>query len=347
MAPRPETEIRTQAVPRCPVCGGSGRVRHTGLSDRLHGVPGIWSQRSCSRCGAAWLDPRPIDDDLVLCYPTAYFTHAAPDLADPRGVGWRRHVRGLVLSSDRFGYPFSGGVRSGWAEALARVPAIRTRATHRLSVLFPAWARNGRLLDVGCGSGEFLAIMRGFGWKVAGVEVDPAAASAARAGFGLTVWDTLREAVELGGGFDVMTMSHVLEHVPDPRAFLVQAAEALVSGGQLLAVTPNAESAGHRIFGADWFPLEVPRHLVIFAPRALRRLAGSVPNFSDVEVGTESRIARKIARDARDVRRTGRFRSGVRSPFESEYQAAFAALERTWSVVAPVGEELTLKATKR
>jgi SAM-dependent methyltransferase len=189
--------------------------------------------------------------------------------------------------------------------------------------------------------------MRGFGWDVAGVEVDPAAASAARDGFGLKVWATLGEAVEAGDRFDVITMSHVLEHVPDPRAFLILAAEALVPGGQLLAVTPNAESAGHRLFGADWFPLEVPRHLVIFAPRALRRLAGSVPNFSDVEIGTDSRIARKIARDARDVRRTGRFRSGVHPSFDREYQAAFAVLERTWSVVAPVGEELTLKATKR
>lgn len=86
-----------------------------------------------------------------------------------------------------------------------------------MQIMYSDGARKGRLLDVGCGSGEFLAQMRELGWDVFGVEPDPQAARVAREQFGLTVWPgALAEASFPDGFFDAVTLNHVIEHVADP-----------------------------------------------------------------------------------------------------------------------------------
>ena len=143
----------------------------------------------------------------------------------------------------------------------------------------------GRLLDVGCGDGRRLALLRTRGWQVEGQEVDPQAAARARAS-GLTVHVGPLEALALPGQqFDAVTLNHVVEHLPNPASTLRECCRLVRQGGQLVAITPNARSLGHEVFGGSWRGLEPPRHLHVFTPRALARLARSA-GFSRVDVET-------------------------------------------------------------
>ncbi len=72
-----------------------------------------------------------------------------------------------------------------------------------------------------------------------------------------------------------------MEHFHDPGAAVRRCLALLRPGGVLWIATPNIDSLGHERFGADWFGLDPPRHLVLFTPRALERLLREV-GFGDV-----------------------------------------------------------------
>jgi len=351
-ADRPSGEgIATVVVPRCPLCGGRGPVVYTGVRDRLHAVPGLWSHRRCERCGSLWLDPRPADADLGRCYPDAYFTHEGGDEADlaRRLDGIKGLVRRHVLAT-RFGYRFAEGPAGpsvlGWLVSL--LPTVRERAAHSLGPLFLPRPAGRRLLDVGCGNGFYLAVMRAYGWEVMGQEVDPAAAEAARRAYGVEVTvEPLGELARRRPEFDVVTASHVLEHVPDPPRFLAAATGCLRPGGLLVVVTPNASSLGHRVFRADWYALDAPRHLLVSTAAGLAAAARTTPCLEDVEIRSLARKAPKTWRLAADVRRSGRYKSGQPIPRSQRVAArAFGAVEALATRAWPVGEELVLTARR-
>jgi predicted SAM-dependent methyltransferase len=105
--------------------------------------------------------------------------------------------------------------------------------------------------------------------------------------------------------FDAVTMSHSLEHVHDPVAWLREARRIIKPDGQLTIATPNARSLLHRKFGADWFALEPPRHLHIFNRLALGaalRQAG----FERFVIFTSIRDVNGAWHGSRSIRRSGR-----------------------------------------
>lgn len=154
-------------------------------------------------------------------------------------------------------YHLKGDVPSTFAPTLAR---IRKR-------LEP-----GTALDVGTGRGAFLEALARLGWHARGVEPDTPAAEAARArGFDVQV-ATFEEAELPEAAFDLVTLLQVLEHLPDPVAALRRLRALLRPGGTAVLAVPNADSWEARLTGPAWFHLDVPRHLVHFSPRGLRRL---------------------------------------------------------------------------
>ncbi|HKB17743.1 MAG TPA: class I SAM-dependent methyltransferase [Candidatus Dormibacteraeota bacterium] len=257
--------IRTQPRPSCRVCGSAGDLIYVGLVDSLFGAPGEWSMRRCGNrgCRLLWLDPQPTSEDIGMAYAT-YFTHeersGAPSL--PKRIF--RQVRASYLRSS-LGYTAATSKR-GW-RLLAPVSHLLPGggASFAAGVMFlPAQNASPRLLDVGCGGGDFIAGMQGLGWNVSGIETDPIAVKRAQSR-GLDVHLGEVWTAELAEeSFDAITMAHVIEHVHDPARVLARCRRLLKANGTLVVTTPNSESWGHRRFGRDWLSLDPPRHLHLF-----------------------------------------------------------------------------------
>lgn len=254
-----------EGVERCPVCDSEDRrLLYEGLHDRLFGAPGRWTVYSCLACGSAYLDPRPTRESIGRAYER-YFTHEATGRENLHGLGWWRRVRRAVANgylNRRFGTDYRPSSRlGGWL--LQFVPGPR----HSLDALgrhLPRPAPGMSLLDVGCGNGDFLDIARRAGWRVMGVEPDPVAVEVARSR-GLDVrLGTIEALAGMTRAFDVITLSHVIEHVHDPLSLLMRCRMLLRPNGWIWIDTPNLDSFGHRRYGAAWRGLEPPRHLVLF-----------------------------------------------------------------------------------
>lgn len=260
-----------ERVEQCPVCGSRERhLLYSGLTDRVFGcAPGHWDLYQCKGCRSAYLDPRPTPATIGIAYST-YFTHNINSKADIEGLGLARKIRRTLANgyrNHRFGTRLQP---SSWLGVLAARLLPSQRLTIDAEIRHIPKAKPGeRLLDVGCGNGEFLELARLSGWGVVGVDFDPNAVKVARSR-GLDVRQGSVEVIDPAKErFDGITLSHVIEHVHDPLAVLRQCHALLKPGGWIWIETPNIDAQGHARYGANWRGLEPPRHLVLFSRNAL------------------------------------------------------------------------------
>lgn len=171
---------------------------------------------------------------------------------------------------------YTGGHDAVFSDYLGQEPARRARARRALwwhRHLPPRWPRAGRLLDIGCAAGFFLAEARRY-YEVQGVELSAWSSAHARDALGLQVFTGTLQQARLGAGqFDVITLWDVIEHVPDPVPLLSEAARLLKPGGRLVLTTGDWDSAYARARGADWHLVAPPWHLCLFSRETIR-LAG-------------------------------------------------------------------------
>ena len=131
---------------------------------------------------------------------------------------------------------------------------------------------SGRLLDIGCGAGDFLLACRRRGWTGVGVEQGGAPVMQQQDALAIKVVAPERMHELEAGSFEVVTIWHVLEHLPEPRATLEAVRRLLSPSGRLVVEVPNFGSWQARIGGPDWFHIDVPRHLLHFDRGALEGL---------------------------------------------------------------------------
>lgn len=261
-----------ETVPVCPACGSaSRRPLYRDLSDKVFFcAPGRWALYACEGCLSAYLDPRPSPASIHLAY-RSYYTHSRRRRQDDAELGGlRRLMRALAngYRNHRYGSDFRPASALGRVLMPLLLP-LRRSLDGELRYLPPL--RPGvRLLDVGFGNAAFLDVARRAGWQVAGADPDPRVVARAR-GEGFEVREGGIEAyADAAGGFDAITLGHVIEHVHQPLAVLRAAHALLRPGGCLYLDTPNVEAAGHRRYREHWRGLEVPRHLVLFSATALQ-----------------------------------------------------------------------------
>jgi SAM-dependent methyltransferase len=246
--------ITTERV-ACSLCGSTAVGRRlTGCGDRLYSVPGTFDVCECAGCGLARTDPRPTREVIGAFYPPAYLPFASTPDADSAAVRLRRRVAALIRTASFAAY-----------RAFRRPPPRMPR---------PPLGR-ARLLDIGAGSGGYVQAMRALGWEPSAIEPDPGAAAAIGDALGdqaLVHADAAEAADFPPGSFDLITMSHVIEHLHDPREVLQKVRGWLAPAGQLHIRCPNYRSLERRVFGRYWFGLDVPRHLWHFSPQTLSAL---------------------------------------------------------------------------
>ncbi len=223
----------------CALCGSDHSSVYAVVPDLLLDRPDVTTRLvRCDACGLVYQSPRPTLDEIGEHYPPSYS-------------------------------PYADNRRVGRITRLAHAYGMRKRCRSVTRLL-----RSGRLLDVGCATGTFLAAMRRTGkWDVVGVELSAETARLAREWHGLdVVTGTLEQAQFPDASFDVVTLWDVLEHLHDPATTLREIRRILRPGGLLVLRVPNLDSWDARLFGDSWAGLDAPRHLYVFSPDTLNAL---------------------------------------------------------------------------
>jgi len=136
----------------------------------------------------------------------------------------------------------------------------------------PPAGTDARVLDIGCGRGDFLMACRRVGWQVVGVEQAGAPIMELRRELGLEVVGTDELHTLADASFDAVTLWHVFEHLAEPREVLRHVVRVLKPGGTVVVEVPNFGSWQARMGPRQWFHLDVPRHLLHFERASLHRM---------------------------------------------------------------------------
>jgi 2-polyprenyl-3-methyl-5-hydroxy-6-metoxy-1,4-benzoquinol methylase len=224
-------------------------------------------------CSTLWLDPMPAEAEIINLYAT-YFTHLTSSNSKPHNR-WRCIFEGARTAYLRaqFGYVSK---TCHWFDRLLGMaihldPALK--AVVEASVFHLRANPGGRLLEIGCGSGDSLDFLQRIGWCVTGLDFDEGAVqNAAKKGLDVRL-GKVTDQTFANESFDAIVMSHVIEHIPSPGKLLEDCRGLLKRAGVFVARTPNANSLLHFRNGRNWRGLDAPRHLQIFSVESLADLA--------------------------------------------------------------------------
>lgn len=223
---------------KCPVCGFNNYVTYLELKDYFLSKEEFLILR-CTNCDLLITHPQPVSEELSKYYlSNQYLSHAT----DKKGFEFfiYNQVRNITLSN-KFD-------------------------------LIKKYAKGNNLLDIGCATGVFLNYCKSQGYKVTGVEPNDKARSFAREQSNLEVFDLdYLHALEPSSQ-DIITMWHVLEHVPDVVQRMNSVKSLLKDNGTAFIALPNPASYDASYYREYWAAYDVPRHLYHFSKKSFEHL---------------------------------------------------------------------------
>ncbi|ADB41486.1 Methyltransferase type 12 [Spirosoma linguale DSM 74] len=232
------SDTSLETVTQCPVCGNTTFSPYLSCEDYL-----VSNQKfdilECQRCSFRLTNPRPDSNSIVAYYKSDQY----------------------VSHND------NGGGLINTAYRLVRNYTLRSK----LNLINKLTGKPGKILDVGCGTGAFLQSCREGGWSVTGMEPDPDARAIAREKLQADIKPNL-EALAGAETFDIISLWHVLEHIPNLNESIIQLRELLREQGTLLIAVPNSDSYDAQLFKQYWAAYDVPRHLHHFTPSTIEPL---------------------------------------------------------------------------
>jgi SAM-dependent methyltransferase len=238
---RPTGRILSLVEVACGLCGADDfSEQATGSDFEYATVANEFRFVRCRVCDHLYLNPRPNSDDLGVIYPENYYAYES----DSDGLVSRLRRR------------WEGGKVRLYRELVGEGPR--------------------RLLDVGCGNGRFLELLRDFGsdaWALVGTDFDAAAAAeCAERGFETHV-TRIEDFRDGDATFDGVIMLQLIEHVDDPARICERIFRLLRPGGCFIIETPNLAGVDYRLFHRRWWGhYHFPRHWNLFSTDAIRRL---------------------------------------------------------------------------
>jgi SAM-dependent methyltransferase len=200
---------------------------------------------ACSGCHCFFLDPMPSPEQIASFYPQQYWWKASGEGALKK---FESIYRRLVLH-DHLSF-----IKRAAANLQPRPAEVK-------------------LLDIGCGTGTLIGILKNRGFSVLGLDFSAEASKLAMLENGVkVVVGSLEDAKFPDRSFDIVTLFHVMEHLPEPGEMLQEVKRILVPGGRVVLQVPNIDSWQRKIFGPYWYGLDIPRHVIDYSPSSMTRL---------------------------------------------------------------------------
>jgi SAM-dependent methyltransferase len=231
-------ENMTDSAPgACVVCGAKNDFFFM-EAENIHGATRLSREKfnlvKCAGCGVVHVEPMPAEEEIWNYYGADYY-------------------------------------RSGSRIKIRLERMIGCWSNLRSKGLIAKFSKGGRLLDIGCGRGEFLKMFRGATWDLYGVEPNKEGyAQNIAKGYSKIFNQDLISCAFQSDYFDVVTMWHVFEHVRHPNRQLREIHSILKDHGLLIIAVPNIEGMGFKLGGKHWFHLDCPRHLYHYNPHTIR-----------------------------------------------------------------------------
>ena len=212
---------------KCPWCNSEKAHKHLELKDYFLTQEDfeIWV---CEDCGLLYTSPRPAPEKIGDYYKSeAYYSH-------------QENKIGLIPRI---------------YESVKKV-----NLKHKVNLAIGGLEK-GKLLDIGCGVGDFLQQIESKGWQCTGIEPSEDAAKIAKKRIQATIYKPEEIDTLIDETYDVITMWHVLEHVDDLRTEVEHLFRLLKKGGRLVIALPNYKSYDATYYQDKWAAYDVPRHL--------------------------------------------------------------------------------------
>jgi ubiquinone/menaquinone biosynthesis C-methylase UbiE len=238
-------------INKCFLCGSKNFKFLYYNTDRLYGVPGQFRIEQCNKCKIIFLNPQPKNSELEKYYPNMYYSFDKIKTEDNRKIKLKLLLYKLNYYKNR---------------KLLKLLLLPIRKFVRTADL----KKTNKILDVGCGSGQFLYEMKRLGiidcYGVEPYGFDEKGAK--KHNLNIKKCDLL-SAKYPSNFFDIITLNHVLEHMSNPDKILKEIKRILKVGGKLIIEVPNANSLNYAVYGKRWYNLDTPRHLYSYSDKNL------------------------------------------------------------------------------
>lgn len=228
----------------CPACGARAILSRRTVADHEYGLNYLAAYACCGNCKSLFQIPMPSVSELSCFYPESYHS---------------MHGNNLLA---------------------------RLKSRLRIARIKSCIQADGAILDYGCGDGSFLRqaaqVMpqrQFFGFEIS----DHKEVVSFENNRVVLVKGTLADLIEILPPCAVITMNHVIEHLPDPHTVITSLHAKLVPGGIFEGQTPNTDSLEHKFFGASWSGYHSPRHTVIFSSCGLQLFLARA-HFEQIEI---------------------------------------------------------------
>jgi 2-polyprenyl-3-methyl-5-hydroxy-6-metoxy-1,4-benzoquinol methylase len=225
-------------IKQCPICESSKLETALELDDYFLSKESFTIQK-CSECGFKFTNPYPDLDKLGAYYKSEeYISHS-------------NTKKGLFSSLYQF---------------------VRSYTLRKKFDLIRSYNSKGSILDIGCATGEFLNVFKLAKWETEGIEPDADARKMATDNYDLKIGEEQDIKNIESESKDVITMWHVLEHVPDLNQRMEDLHRILKADGTIFIAVPNYKCHDEEIYGKYWAAYDVPRHLYHFSPESMTKL---------------------------------------------------------------------------